>query len=504
MARSSVFLSGYHRCFAKPGLTLGYSSITIDDWLLTEAVRIQEESGGRRNDDEAANRIARNLDGQPPARLMARAGALPGAAEARADIARIRKLLARCFTAIVTIGAVGGLVAARSVAAGREIDFLLTGLVLVGLPTLMLAVWVLVLATTARRPITPSVSGHLAISGSQRLAGLLLTSPLRAELIRAASRLLAGPLGRWHLSALSHALWLAYALGAWLGLVVLFSLVQYELSWGTTLLDENQVVELITALGTPIHALGFMPAPAMEWIAAGREGVDLGSMRADWARFLLGMVLVYAALPRLLLLMLCVFLSRRAAHGLQLDARAPGYQRVLPLIRPDRPDGERLGAEPPPDEARPLRQLGAGAGRPGLLGLELGQDVGSWPPKLGELAVDDLGQVERREQFQTLSAALAAMRDKPRALMAVCSLKRTPDSGTAQRLNQLADAAAGALILILTDQDQLSARGVDPETRLQDWNLLARRCGAHFLVMDLNQPQSTAVAQLKTWLEEKP
>ncbi len=482
---------------------MGKPSITIDDWLLTEAVRIQEEAGGRRSDDEAANRIARNREGGPSSRLIARAGALPHAAEARADITRIRRLLSQCFTAMMAIGAIGGLVAARSLAAGREIDFLLTGLVLVGLPTLMLAVWVLVLATTARRPITPSISGRIAINSSQRLAALLLTSPLRAELIRAASRLLTGPPGRWHLSALSHALWLAYALGAWLGLVVLFSLVQYELSWGTTLLAENQIIALITALGTPIHALGLMPAPAVEWIAAGREGVDLGSMRADWARFLLGMVLVYAALPRLLLLMLCLFLSRRAALQLQLDTCAPGYQRVLPLVRPDRPDAESLGSVPPKNKIRPLRRLGNGDGHPVLIGIELGRDSANWPPKLGDLAADDLGQAERREHFQTLSAALSAMPDKPPALMAACSLQRTPDSGTAQRLNQLADAAAGALILILGDHEQLCARGIEAETRIEDWGRLAQRCGARFVVMDLDHPQPSALAQLKTWLAEQ-
>ncbi len=476
-------------------------SISVADWLLTEAVRIQEETSGRRSDDEAANRVARGSSGDTTARLAARARALPGAAEARADIARLRRLLGRSFTVLIVLGALAGLVAARSVAAGREIDFLLTTLVLAGLPSLMLAFWVLALIVTWRRRGAPGFSGRLAVAASTRLGSHMLSSPLGGSLIRSATGLLAGPIGRWHLSTLSHAFWLAYSLGAWLGLVVLFSLVQYELSWGTTLLAEHQVVGLIGTLGAPVHALGLMPAPDPNWIAAGREGIELGSMRADWARFLLGIVLVYAALPRLALIALCLLLSRRAARALALDTRAPGYLRLLPLIRPDAPGTESSGRDIPEQAKRPLRPSRPGRGRPVVLGIELEGTTGHWPPTLGGLALDDLGQADRRARYRELVAALEAMPDRPRAMLAVCSLKRTPDEGTAQRLNQLADAAGGALVLLLADSAQLAARGVEPKPRIDDWLALARRCGGRGLLLDPAAPDAGALEQLRTWLE---
>ncbi|TVQ28205.1 MAG: DUF2868 domain-containing protein [Wenzhouxiangella sp.] len=486
---------------ALPSPVLEKSPLTIDDWLLTEAVRIQEETAGRRGDDEAANRVARSTGDGPTTRLVARARALPGAAEARADITRLRRLLGRCFAALISIGALAGLIAARGVAGGREIDFLLTSLVLVGLPSLMLALWAIALILTARGR---GMSGRLAIAASTRLGRHMLSSPSGGMIIRAAGSLLTGPLGRWHLSTLSHGIWLAYALGAWLGLVVLFSLVQYELSWGTTLLGEDQVVRIIAALGAPIHALGLMPSPDADWIAAGREGVDLGSMRADWARFLLGIVLVYAALPRLLLLLLCLFLTRRAAGRLQLDTQAPGYLRLMPLIRPDAAQPGPAGREIPDQDQRPLRQLGAARGQPVLVGIELERADGDWPPALGGLALTDLGQADGRARYRELEAALDAMPSRPRAVIAVCSLKRTPDGGTAQRLNQLADAAGGALVLILTDRDDLAGRGIEPGQRIEDWHQLARRCGGQALVMDPDRPDNATLSRLRRWLEPAP
>ncbi|NKI35329.1 DUF2868 domain-containing protein, partial [Wenzhouxiangella sp. XN79A] len=90
-----------------------------------------------------------------------------------------------------------------------------------------------------------------------------------------------------------------------------------------------------------------------------------------------------------------------------------------------------------------------------------------------ELAPDAewLGQADDRASKRALIDALAARRPRPRRVIALCSLLRTPDRGTG---GWLADLDAIAPIAIrLIDAPELRRRGGDPATRAEDWARLA-------------------------------
>jgi hypothetical protein len=478
--------------------------ITIDDWLLTEAVRHQEEARGRRRDDAAANALAAGAPGGPEQKLRARARALPGSAEVLADIGRLRRLVRGLAISLLGIGMFSGLLAARAGMRERQIDILLSSVTLVGLPTLMLLIWLAVLLLARRPGGSTGVAGQLLVAGLVRLAPRLLRSGLNRELVTAGIDLARGGPGQGYLSALSHGFWLAFSLAAVAVLVVYFSVVQYDLSWGTTILDEATVIGLIQALAALPAAIGVVPTPDPEWIAAGREGVLIDSERGTWARLMLAMILMYVAAPRALLAAVCVLAARRASTRLEFDRQQPGYLRLLLLLQPECRDAVTHGSKPARRQPRPPRTRPSSVGPAVLVGVELDRDRVQWPPELPGLDARPLGMVDGRAERRELLAALAGLQTPPGALIAVCSLLRTPDAGTEDLLNALADTAGSLLILILTQQGQLERRGGDVDGRVADWEELAMRCGGRAVVVDPSDPEPAALDRVRAQIARQP
>lgn len=477
---------------------LNENKISVDDWLLTETVRHQEERAGRCRDDEAALALARAGKRELPARLVIRARALPGARAIAKDIRRLRIWLRRGALLLMMLGFLAGWLAARASTADRHVDLLLASAALLGLPTLMLLLWLGLLIWSLRRPRSPSLAGQLLVSGLSRLAPRLLAGPQAAETVRAGLDLLRGRFGRWYLSGLSHLFWLAYAAGAIATLIIQFSIAQYDLSWGTTLLRDETVSRMIHYLAAAPAQLGLIAPPDAAWIASGREGGLIGSQRAEWARLLLAMVILYGAGPRLLFGLLSTMLAWQAARNLSLDRRQPGYLRLVPLLQPDMAASHTLGDAPGPQTDMPLRQARNRRGPVVLIGIELERSEQNWPPRLPDIDAVVLGRADRRDQRRALIEALDNQRDKPAALIGLCSLLRTPDAGIEQLLNQLADAAGSALILALDEGEALARRGGNRVSRLADWEALARRVGAHCLAIDLSaaNPEKRVSAEL--------
>lgn len=74
---------------------------------------------------------------------------------------------------------------------------------------------------------------------------------------------------------------------------------------GTTLLPENSLPELTRLLGVPMQHIG-LAVPDGQQIAASRigAGVQDSVIRSAWAEFLVGALIVYGLLPRLILMLL--------------------------------------------------------------------------------------------------------------------------------------------------------------------------------------------------------
>ena len=473
------------------------NTLTPADWLLTESLRRFEEREGRVTEDQAANQLAQRHGASIAQRLAQRARALPLTQGLDRDLARLATLRRRLCGLMILLAALLGFLAARAGLANRELDILLTSLALLALPMMALLIWIGLLAWSYRRPQGSGQSGRWFLAALIR-GGRLLDSPLGRDLMSAQLALFAGGYGRWYASSLSHAFWLVYSLSALGTLIVFFSVAQYQLVWGTTLLTEREIAALIQALAAAPAALGLVNAPSADWIAAGRLGLADGLDRAEWARLMLGLVAFYGALPRAALLGLSLLLLQRSRKNLSLNLNHPGYQRLLPLLQPPPPPGQALGSAPAATAKRPLRQARHSQGPLLLVTLDIETDRRPDPGRWRDMDVLDLGTADRREQRQQLSQALKALPAPPPALLIVCSLLRTPDSGTAEQINQLADAAGSRLLLLLVDSERLNQRSDQPQARIDDWHRTAQRCGGLAMVLDPADGQAIQ-ARLKDW-----
>ncbi len=482
-------------------INLGNARIPASDWLLTETVRLHEERHGRVRDDETANVLARETSGGLAPRLARRAAALPAASAVKADLVRLRRLVVRLSLLVLLLALVAGALAALSSAQAREVDVLLAAASLLLLPGLMLLVWLVAMLATRPGRAAPGLSSGLVGLGLRRLGPRLLSGPLAAETVSAGAGLLTTGPGRWLLGTLTHAFWATYGLAALATLALLFSIAQYDLSWGTTLLTDETVVGLIQALAWLPAALGLVEPLTPEWILAGREGAQGGELRAEWAQFLLILVAVYGILPRLVLMLPCAGLAAAGLRRLRLDTARPGYLRLAGTLNADAEiqiRGRRPQAAAAPSRERP----GTVAGPPLLVGVELERK--DWPVPLPGIDWRALGRADTRRQRTGLLAAVESLATPPPAVLAQCSALRTPDEGTGRFLAALADAAGTVLVLWLDELDAWRARGGERGEREADWRALAERIGADLVVVDADAPEAGALAELMQALGERP
>ncbi|MEN1727401.1 MAG: DUF2868 domain-containing protein, partial [Pseudomonadota bacterium] len=469
------------RCGAQ---RLKSNGIELDDWLTTESVRRREQRVGRWPDDEAAILIARESADSFEGRLVQRARALPGRGSVAQDLKVLKRWARRFLVALCLLGLASGWLAARASAADREMDLLLVTLTLIGLPTVFLLLWFLVWMFSFRRTRSRGPLSGIAARGLDWLGPRVFRSEMAVELAQSAAAALPTSAGRWWLSLGTHLLWLFFSIGAAIALVLYFSLAQYDLSWGTTILDEQTVVQLVQGLAWLPRELGLIPPLSNEFIERGRVGGLAGIDRAQWARFLMLMVLVYIALPRLMLAALSWLRLRSVRRRLPLALGQPAYLRLESDLM-NHGESERLLDKPPelwPERA--LRSRPATSGRAVLIDLELEpESQGAMATALADRVVY-LGLADGRAQRAALEEALQAMSPPPGELLVVCSLRRTPDRGAARLLGRLADAARSGVVLVMIDLDSVQRRGGSARARIEDWERLARHVGARVQVIE--------------------
>lgn len=137
---------------------------------------------------------------------------------------------------------------------------------------------------------------------------------------------LTGMVGKWRISVLTHQFWLVYLTAGLVLLILLMLAKQYNFIWGTTLLSQDSLPRLTESLGKPLTLIG-LEIPDSQQIASSRmgEGRQDAETRSAWARFLIGVLLIYGLLPRLLLLALSAVMLKWSEHRFKLDLYLPYY-----------------------------------------------------------------------------------------------------------------------------------------------------------------------------------
>ncbi|WLQ15910.1 DUF2868 domain-containing protein [Hahella aquimaris] len=387
------------------------------------------------------------------------------------------------FAAMALLFCLGALAARQAFDGAQQgsVNFFWLLLALLGVNTLMLALWAGGMALASRKAKTGMLGQTLEWTVAYWMARLGGKNGADAAAAQAWFAVMnAGALGRWNLSRLSHALWLSYLLGGSTMILLMLAARQYDFIWETTILSESSFQALTQGLAVLPQWLGFS-SPTSEQIAASRIGgspADAEAARQAWSGLLLGAMLTYGIIPRLLLLAASWVAYGRARAAFRLNLARPYYvrlkQRLIPATRVlgvvDADDGARPQTGPEPQQAREET--------PPTQSYWLGVELDNAHMAAGESVpvAFNLGNVLDREGQHTALQRAQTLKQAP--LVAAVSLQRSPDRGLKRFLAQLTEGRKSLTWLELCetagyfDQDE---QGRD--IRICDWHQLAAECG---------------------------
>ncbi len=411
------------------------SRALVTDAVLHETVRRIEDAGPL--DDAQALAQAHRMPGGRGVQVLARSQLLAERLGLPAEWARWLRLGAAVLLVLASLLALADLGLARAVLGqGRSINAVAAFVSLLGLHALTLALWLLgLLLPVGRRGGAPL--GRLALWLSARLP--LERGPHALTLLRALGAVLRRHgLLVWLTGAISHAVW---ALGfVIMGAVLVFGFAfhAYTLTWESTILSASFFQRFVQITGALPALLGFAVPDAAAVTQAGHAAVGATAIaQSDWAWWLIGCVVAYGLLPRVLLALLCGWRWRAGQARLaQPDMADPYVRRIVARLDALEPPPQVIDAEQ--RSAHPTYAVRAGPpGAPGSLavlgfelppeqpwplpGLPTGLSAGSEPPQ--RIA----GSTADRQ------AALARLQaSRPESLLLVVHGPSSPDRGTAR------------------------------------------------------------------------
>ena len=155
---------------------------------------------------------------------------------------------------------------------------------------------------------------------------------------------LLGRVGQWFTGTVLHAAWASYLAGGLLALMLVLSAKQYDFVWGSTILPEQVFINSTHRLGALPKLLGFS-VPSVEQIVASKKDAVGGAadhpslspavLRSTWANFLLGCILVYGILVRILLWVLCTLYLLFSRRKFAPDWENPYFFQLRTRLLPE-------------------------------------------------------------------------------------------------------------------------------------------------------------------------
>jgi len=437
----------------------------LQNLWLTETIRLREEHAGPLEDLEA-NRLARAAGGDLPGRIQRRAvwlaerDGLSAALKHWLQGARLALVLLIIFALLSGAGLAFAALSQSPVNVFWALGSLL------GLNLILLLSWALGLIFAGEHGAT---LGRLWLWLSEKLARDAKAAQLAPALLLMLQR---KKLNRWALGTLVNGLWLLAMLSALLLLLTLMATRRYGFVWETTILSADTFINMTQALGALPALLGFN-VPTVEMIrASGDTALNIESARQAWATWLVGVLVVYGVLPRLLLALFCFWRWNSGKAALRLDLNLPGYAQLRERLMPT---SERLGITDP--EPAQLHRVESTVGEHAsdgalLVAIEL-DDQHSWPPTLPK-NVSNAGILDSRESRNKLLEQLS--RFPPARLAIACDPRRSPDRGSLALIAELARNAAATRVWLLQAPP---GQALDAE-RLGDWHVALQQLELEF------------------------
>ncbi|MDC8444380.1 MAG: DUF2868 domain-containing protein [Nitrosomonas sp.] len=371
------------------------------------------------------------------------------------------------WTSLIVAAILGGMAAGNAVSESHTLNIYWLLAVLLGFNLVSLILWVIGISFRLQS-LSSGVAAQLASWASFRRKDTEETTESLASRAWWES-CLTGAVGKWRISMLTHQFWLAYLAAGLILLILLMMAKQYNFVWGTTLLSESSLPRLTESLSRPLQVIG-LEMPDSHQISISRMGESMQDpeTRAAWARFLIGVLLVYGLLPRLIVLTFSVVMLRWAERGFRLDLYLPYYvelrQRLMTRGTASKViDADPLAGMEPPKIVHPRQTylLPAGAH---ALGIEL-DDQTCWPEAFScQYNIVDM---------QSLAEAVECVKKLKGALVIGVAAYRLPDRGIQRMIaDLLAVTHCTPWLLLLNKNPAVPVT----ESREMAWFRLAENC----------------------------
>ncbi len=489
------------------------ASVGFTDRLLAESVCALEQDGAAAIEEHDAEQSAIAGGGDFEKRIVLRAGALSIAGEMRAALRHVDRATTTIVALLVVLALVAGAGAGRvllDVDHERTVNFfrLLGGLV--GVQTILLVAWFIV---TLLKPsaLASGSLGAVAMGGARWLAAKFHKGPTHTAALQANGVVLTrSPLGRWTLGAISHGVWVAFGASTLVLVTIMLSTGHYLFTWETTILSADTYTSLIRMVAWLPDAMG-VPTPSEQQIAEAQWPIDpqvaAGAQRV-WGNFLIGSIVVYGLLPRLLLLGFCVQRRSRAKARWRLDTSQLGYLRLQSKLMPQTTSLGIVDSDGAQDQSHATAAVATTAtnttrdvGPPAILGLEIDTPQSTWPPQINGVAWNDLGFVDDGNDRRRVLDQLTQPAASPKIVVIVSALTTTPDRGIGAFVQQIQTAAGCPIGLVLTGGQMLRDRGDVRlmQGRIDDWRVLAGEVGVDeqtVMELDLDHLTEASLAKL--------
>jgi len=412
-------------------------------WLC-EAIQLRESQWGPLDDSKA--RLLAQQERTPLAKVISRAQSLSHSIGLTTTITTLSAAgwFAIFFILIAAVIA-GTSMALTALGTGTQPVNIVWALIsLLGLNTLSLILWCLAL-------FSPTASGGRLVQLWPWLTRKLARGPNMGLAVQAWwSVWRQAHATRWLLSTGTHLIWMTLSVAATLTLLLALSTRQYDFVWETTVLSSEVFVRWIGYLSVIPQWLGFA-VPDHEMVRASnsvsQQNAELS--RRLWSGLLLGCLLIYGVLPRVLLGLLSVLILKRHSR-LEPDLTSPYYSAVL----------SRMSSfDVQTDAKQPLESiLKKGLDRNEndpwnsehlLIAIEL-DPTDEWPPEGIGAALSFASPVDSRESRQ--QTLLNTANARPHSLVVACDARHSPDRGTLRLIADLSDCSKRTLLWLRHSQ----------------------------------------------------
>ncbi len=457
---------------------------TARDYLLSEAWRLEERAhqAVTRNATIEAQAIATAPDFQ--SRIVARAKLFARSSGLDIEVQRSGQRFARIMWVLVGCGFVLGLGTVRALPDGVPAAVnVFTLLVLLLVPNLLsLILWALLIALGARGRAANYASwfGRRVVELNAWFDKRRASDERRPGAVAAWHRFLFGTrAGQMRLAIVSHGFWIGLLAGALLSCWWLFTVRQIDFYWGSTLLDEQQVADV---LGTLVHPLARLdlPVPNTGELAASRfgHGEQTSLARQHWGWFVLAAIFVYGLMPRFIIAALCWIAKLHLERRLSLNLSLPAYARLRPVLMPILHHAEVID----PDDSQLEKKSSAArhSARPREIPADADWFALERAPRAAIVSTTvgrDLGVVSTRDDQRRI-LALAADAAATAAFAIYIELAVAPDRGNQRFLQQLLRNTQAPVYAYLAAAPTTAQWGDDDlQQRHRDWCELLQTVG---------------------------